>query len=570
MAQEPKREPISDKKRLQKRLSSLQTERSGWMSVWQELSDHIQPFSGRFSTDQRNRATRNFNNIIDDAATGSLEILAAGLMSGLTSPARPWFRLGVPESTGLRDDHAVKSWLADCQRVLLGVFAKSNTYHALHFVYKQLGLFGTACSVVMDDYDTVLHHYPVPVGEFLLASDFRGNVNTVYREFDKTVEELVGEFGYSNCSVNVRNLYDQNALDRWHTIFHSIEPRKSRDPMRADAKNMAFRSTYFEKGGNDELLLRDGGMTKFRALCPRWDKEGGDVYGTSPAMRALGAVKQLQHEQIRKANGIDQMTKPAVQVPMSMRNSEVDMLPGGVTFVDMAGPNSAIRNLMDVRINLEHLGLDIQEVRQRIRAAFYTDLFLLITNSTDTQKTATEIAERHEEKMLVLGPVLERLQSELLAPLIEIGFDRCAEIGLLPEPPEVLAGMPLEIEYISVLAQAQRMIATNGIDRFVGAIGAVAAFKPAVLDKFNEDKWADTYAELLGVDPDIVRSDEDVAAIRQARAQAEQQARMAEAVNMAADSAAKLGNVNLDQNTAASSVIEQLSGYGAPTAEASA
>jgi len=556
------RDGLSDKARIVRRMNLLKSERAGWLPMYQDLSDYIQPYAGRFYVTDRNRGElHQFNNIIDDCATEALDILAAGLMGGLTSPARPWFRLGVGDPK-LRDDHDVKIWLAECQRLLLDVFAKSNTYLALHNLYYELGLFGTACSVVMDDFDTVIHHYTSPVGEFCLASDFRGRVNTLYREFQKTVAEVVREFGYDNCSPATRALYDRNSLDAWVTVCHAIEPREDRDPECRDARHKAWRSTYFEMRGDDRTLLRDSGFESFRVLAPRWHKTGGDIYGRSPGMRALGAVKQLQHEQLRKAQGIDQLTRPALQVPMSLKGGEVDMLPGGVTYVDAAGSQSAVRNLMEVGIDLNHLLADIEDTRRRIRAAFYSDLFLMISSSTDVQKTAAEIAERHEEKMLVLGPVLERLESELLRPLIDITFERCARAGILPEPPEVLHGMPLEIEYISVLAQAQRMIATNGIDRWVGGLGSVAQFKPEVLDKFNADRWADEYGDLLGVPPDLINSDDTVAGVRQQRAQAQAQTAQVAHAGMIADAAAKLGKVPTTGGNVASDVMSQLTGYG--------
>lgn len=559
------RPELPDKARLVKRLTALKSERAPWLPMYQDLSDNIQPYAGRFYATDRNRGDMHtFNNIIDDTATAALDILAAGLMGGLTSPARPWFRLGVGDPT-LKDDHEVKTWLSECQRIMLNVFAKSNTYLALHNVYYELGLFGTACSVVMDDYDSVIHHYTSPVGEFCLAADFKGRTNTLYREFQKTVGEVVREFGYENCSISTKTLYDRNALDSWITVYHTLEPRVVRDPTKLDGKNKPWRSTYFEVRGDDKTMLRDGGMDEFRALAPRWHKTGGDIYGRSPGMRALGAVKQLQHEQIRKANGIDQMTRPSLQAPMSLKNSDIDMLPGGITFVDTPGSGAAVQNLMNVNIDLNHLSQDMEEVRQRIRAAFYSDLFLLITGSTDVQKTAAEIAERHEEKMLVLGPVLERLDNELLRPLIDITFNRCSAAGMFPPAPEALHDHALEIEYISVLAQAQRMIATNGIDRWVGALGSVSAFKPDVLDKFNSDKWADSYGDLLGVDPDMINSDDQVAAIRQQRAEAQKQAQMAQQANMAADTAAKLGSVQTPNGNMTTDLMNQISGYGSPS-----
>jgi hypothetical protein len=288
---------------------------------------------------------------------------------------------------------------------------------------------------------------------------------------------------------------------------------------------MPFRSVYFEKGGESSKILRESGFKKFPGLCPRWAVLGGDIYGSSPAMEALGDVKQLQHEHLRKAQAIDYMTQPPLQAPTSMSGQGVNMIPGGVTYVDAVTPQGAIRSAFDVRLDLSHLLADIQDVRQRIEACFYADLFRMLSIGPTQQMTATEVAERHEEKLLMLGPVTERMQNEVHGPLIDRTFEAIIAAGLVPPPPPELQGRELNVEFISLLAQAQREVSGNGMDRFVRRIGEVAAIKPEVLDKLDVDRWADAYADLLGVDPELVVPGERVALVRQARA--EQQAEIA-------------------------------------------
>src|SRR3569832_815757 len=200
------------------------------------------------------------------------------------------------------------------------------------------------------------------------------------------------------------------------------------------------------------------------------------------------------------------MTKPPLQVPTSMKNRDVETLPGGISFVDSANPNGGIKTVFDVNLNLQYLLEDIQDVRGRINSAFYSDIFRMMSDDQSGRMTATEVAERHEEKMILLGPVIERLQNELLDPLIEMTFKRMLTAGIVPPPPEELQGQELSVELVSMLAQAQRAIATNGVDRFVGNLGAIAQYKPEVLDKFDADKWADTYSDMLGVSPHETKS----------------------------------------------------------------
>lgn len=546
---------ITKRDKYQSRWAALKTERSAYESHWRDLNTNLLPRSGRFLGQNPNQPARTTNTIYDNTGTRALRVLAAGMMSGMTSPARPWFRLATSDSD-LMKYGPVKVWLNAVTRKMLEVFAASNTYQTLHSMYEELGAYGTAGSIVMDDFDNVICHYPLTIGEYALGADYRGNVDTIYREFKKTTAQIVKEFGLENCSAAIRSQYDSGTLDAWHSIIHAIEPRADRDPTKRDGKNKRFASCYFELSADEGKYLRESGFDHFPALAPRWHKLGGDIYGSSPGMEALGDIKQLQHEQLRKANGIDYQTKPPVQIPVGQKGSEVNFLPGGVSYVEGNGQTAGIRNAFEVRIDLNHLLLDIQDVRGRIESSFYADLFLMLATSSASNMTATEVAERHEEKLLMLGPVLERLHNELLDPLVEMTFAKLLAAGALPPPPEELSGKDLNIEFVSMMAQAQRAIGVNSIDRFVGSIGAVSQYKPDVLDKVDTDKYVDIIAEDLGINPELVVASDQVALIRQQRAQAQQQAQMAEQASLAARTARDLGATPISPDNAAGALIQ--------------
>ena len=553
--------PTRDK--LFTRWGMLKTERATWWAHWQEITNYLLPRSGRYFVQDRDKGWRRHNNIYDNTGTRALRVLGAGMMAGATSPARPWFRLGTADPE-LNNYQPVKLWLQDVTQRMQIVFQKSNTYRTLHQMYEELGAFGTAASIVLPDYQTAIHHYPVTIGEYAIAQDYQGKVCTLYREFEKTVGEIVKEYGYNNCSTVVKNKYDRGSLDQWIRLIHAIEPRADRDIRKKDAKNMAWGSYTFEVGGNPHTFLRESGFKEFPALVPRWATAGGDIYGNSTGMEVLGDVKQLQHEQLRKAQAIDYQTKPPLQVPTSMKNRDVETLPGGVSFYD--GQTAGIKTAFEVNLNLQHLVGDIQDVRERIRGGFYADLFLMLANATDTRMTATEVAERHEEKLLMLGPVLERLHNELLDPLIDMTFTRMIEAGLVPPPPPELQGMELNVEFVSMLAQAQRAIGTNSVDRYVANLGAVAGFKPDVLDKFDSDQWADVYADMLGVDPKLIVPSDKVALLREARGKAEAAKAQMEAAHSMSESARNLGTVQTGPDSnAAMDIMNQFSGYNSPS-----
>lgn len=562
------REGVPRRDKLQTRWGQLKAERASWWAHWQEISTYLLPRNGRFFVQDRNKGWRRHNAIYDSTATRALRVLAAGMMAGATSPARPWVKLA-PVDPSIAKSHNVQLWLAEVTRRILAVFARSNTYRVLHQMYEELGAFGTACAIVLPDAKDDIHLYPVTVGEFALAQDFQGNICTCYREFDKTVGELVTEFGYENCAISTQNLYDQGNLDAWVTIIHAIEPRTDRDPTKLDVKNKPWRSVYFEIGSDPGHYLRESGFDVFPVIAPRWSLAGGDVYGGSPGQEALGDIKGLQHKQLRLAQVIDYQTKPPLQVPSSLKNRDVETLPGGVTFVDGNSPGSGIKTTFEVNLNPSHLLMNIQDDRQRINSAFSADMFLMLASDQGTGRmTATEVAERHEEKMLQLGPVLERLHDEMLEPLIDLTFSYLLQAGKLPPIPEELAGQDIKPEFISVLSQAQRAIGVNSVERFVVALGSIAQFKPEALDKFDADAWVDETAEALGVPPEMIVPNEEAEQLRQARNQAMAAQQQAAASEQVSKTASNLANIPTTDRNALTDVMSNLTGYTTPGPEA--
>lgn len=533
-----------------KRWNALTSERSSWLPVWQDIKRFIAPDMGRFSTSERNKGERQDADILDNSGTRAMRTLGAGLIAGLSSPAQPWFELKSGNREA-RNVPAVKQWLADVREQMMDIFAESNVYRSLHTIYEELAAFGTACAVVMEDFENVVHLHVLTAGEYALATDSKGKVNALYREYDMTVEQLVEEFGIDKVSDSVRRLYNSGELDQWVTVLHAIEPRPltgRRD--RVGAQALPWREVYVEKSRAAKDVLRESGYKKFNVLAPRWIINGRNVYGTSPGRDALGDVKQLQQEQLRKSQAIDYQTKPPLQGPTALKNQHVDMLPGGFSYADVTSPGGGIRPLFEVRLDLSALREDIVDVRQRISRAFYEDLFRMISDMDKSGITARQIAEQHSEKLMMLGPVIERVGNEALATLIELTFDMMLDAGIVAEPPEELAGAPLTVEFTSILAQAQKQAGASAIDRLIGTVGAMAGMMPDAIDKLDPDQIVDEYAHVLGVNPKLLRAEESLQALRQGRqqmqAQQMQAAQQAQAASTAKDlAAAQTGGNNM-------------------------
>lgn len=516
--------------KMESRRGALTKERSSFIPHWQEISEFISPRTSRYLRSDRNKGDKVGQKIINETATLALRTLESGLMAGMSSPARPWFVLG-PHDPGMKEFGPVKEWLDTVSRMMREVFSRSNIYSILPKAYGSLGGYGTAAFGVVEDEKEVIRCYPFPVGSFMIDTNERMTVDTIYREFSMTVRQLVAKFGLEACSLSVRALWDRGSYGEWVDVVHAIEPNFAKLVGKANSRDKAYLSVYYEAGKDKERPLSVKGFDEFPAISPRWYVNGEDAYGSRcPAMDALGSVKALQLEELRKYQAIDYHVRPPQAADATLRNTGPDLLPGGMTWIPgmNSGATGGIRPVYQTDPNaVAVLTEDIREVENRIRRVFYEDLMLMLATGENSQMTAREVEERHQEKLLVLGPMMEQQNDDLFDPLIDRTFNIMLRRGMFPKPPDELQGQALRVEYISIMAQAQKLIGVASLERFVGFVGQVATFNPEALDKVDLDQAIDEYGEMTGVSSKIVVPDQVVAQKRAARAQAQQSQQMA-------------------------------------------
>lgn len=507
---------------LRSRLDELKRLREPWLAKWREVSDYISPFSGRFEITDK-QETRSYRFIFDNEAGRSVDILTSGLASSATSPVRPWFSLTNPSLKNKPNDISLKKKYAKMERLLLEVFQRSNTYNSLHMLYRDLCLFGVGVDLIYEDEENVIRHHILPVGEYCLQVNEKGIVDTLYREFVYTAKQAVQFFGYENLSTYIQESYDDGFLDRDFRFCHAIEPRVDRDPNSKKSKDMPFASYYFCLDDNSEDIIKESGFREFPALCPRWDALSGATYGLSPAITALPTVKQLQMEVNAKAEILELMAKPPMQAPSIIHNKYRTIGPDQIFFTMNTGQDQQIKPIYQPSGGIQAITADIATLQQSIRSTFFVDLFLMIQQAQDDRKTATEIYALKEEKMLVLGSVVERLQHELLAPLVRITYAKLVEMNLVEALPT-----GLDVEFRSMLAQSQLAVDINSIDRFLSMVQALSTSDPSVIDLIDMDQLVRGYADRMVVPPDMLRQDKDVQQIRDQRNQQMQEQQNAE------------------------------------------
>lgn len=523
----------------------LRVNRYSWWTHWRELADYFLPrrYKWIITPNQMARGSPINQHILDSTGVICARNLASGLVSGKSSPTRPWFKLKIGRLDSTQTS-PVSLWLAECERLLYLIFAESNFYNSIATFYYDLVIFGTAVLLIYEDFENVINCYNPCAGEYYI--DIDGNYRPVvfYREFTMTVSALVGEFGEENVSDSILALYRSNDganLTRELVVAHSIEPNTDgRAKEFGFSDRFAFRECYWEWGGttapqggtsSPAIFLRRKGYYEQLNICGRWDLVSNDAYGRSPGMDALPDQKQCQLETRRKAQAIDKMVNPPLVADVQLKNQPASLLPGGITYVSgySASGKPGFASVYDTKFPVNEITEDLNEVRERLKRTFFNDVLSPISQyETRSNVTAVEQDMRKAESLVMLGPALERIDNECLKPTVERVFAIASRAGIFPPAPPELQGKNLSLEFVSMLAQAQSATAAAGIERIFSIAGNIAAIDPAGVDVIDFDYGLDKMSYLLNNDPKLIRSPEALASIRNRREQQQEQATRAE------------------------------------------
>lgn len=590
------------KTRYEVRRNMMNQDRETWRSHWLDCKNLFLPYRSRWLDDGGvpNRGNKKMQYIVDNCPMLALRTMQAGLMAGMTNPARPWFRVK-PEDDAIYEQDGVAEWCEAVTDAIHQILAKSNFYRQMPVFYSEIGCFGTAA---MGEYElaqdaskphrALINFMTYTAGEYWVAQDEENNVNTFIRKYKWTVRQVVEKFvsdpyddedpDWENISPMTKALWRNRRWDTWVDIIHVMEPNDQWEAGTLGTKGMKTRSVYYELGGDPYQLLKILGYHNQPVKVARWDVNSDSVWGHSPAMYALGDAKQLMIQQKRKMQAIDKQMEPPLIGDAGIKKTTVSQLPGDVTWVETASANTfGLKPLYEVKPDLAAFQIEHEDNRKRIRAAMYEDVFQMMRSLDDTLKagiTATEINARKQEQLLELGPLLDRLNGEFFGPTIDDIFDIAARRSKLawqhilrnlpvplnaemyfPPPPKALQGVRLKVDYISILAQAVRVAEVQGINGITSYVLQIAPTKPEILDKVDFDKGVAILAERTGVPPEMIVSDKVVQQIRaqrqKAQAQAAQAQQATQTAQVASQAAKNLGQTPVGGNNALETLLGQ-------------
>lgn len=545
---------------LEGRLIGLRVNRYSWWTHWRELADYFLPrrYKWIVTPNQMARGAPINQHILDSTGCLSARNLASGLVSGKSSPTQNWFRIkiGHIDST---ETSPISLWLAEVERLLYLIFAESNFYNAIAVFYHDLVIFGTASLLIYEDFDNVINCINPCLGEYYVDIDGKYRPVVFYREFTMTVYAVVKEFGIENVSAPVRKLYESNDganLARELIVAHAIEPNDSRAREFGISPRFKFREAYWEWGGSTSPqggaasppgFLRKTGYHEQPNITARWDIVSNDAYGRSPGMDALPDQKQIQLETRRKAQAIDKMVNPPMVADIQLKNQPASLLPGGITYVSgyTSSGKPGFASAYDSKFPVQEITEDLNEAKERIGKTFFNDVLKVASQfETRSNVTAVEWDMRKSEALVMLGPALERIDFEALKPTLERVFAIANRAGVFPPPPPEIQGQLMNIEFISMLQQAQQAAAAGGIERLFQLAGGLVGVDPASMDNIDVDYGLDKYSSLMNNDPKLIRSPTALAQIRQKREQDQQAAQQAALAEQLSKGAANLSSAS--------------------------
>lgn len=507
-----------------KRQEQLAADRSVWEEAWSELADYVLPRRAdfqikRLAGEQRVRAGK----VFDSTPVLANEMLAAGLHSLLTNPDSDWFRLEMDDHA-INEIDAVREWLEDARRRMTLVFQtpSSGFAPAMHELYMDLGAFGTGCMLIEDGVRFRTFH----LAEIFPVENQAGLIDTIYRRFSWTARQIAERFGEAVLPAEIKNAatgmmggggHDKRP-DKTFEIVHCVAPRPVRDPRRLDNRNMAFMSVYVDV--KTKTVLEESGFREFPYVVPRWAKIPGEKFGRSPAWTMLPDIKMLNAMQRTVLKGAQKTVDPPLLIADDGVIQPLSTVPGGLNYggVDANGRQLVQPLATGARIDI---GLEmIERLREHIRFAFMAPLMMTPDSPV---KTATEVVIERDERLRLMSPVLGRLQTEFLGPLIERVFAILARRGAFRPAPEILQGRAFSVRYVSPVARAQRSGDLVEFARTMEMVGPMGALDPTVYDNFDFDKGAREISQITGISAKFVRDPQEVEVLRAARQEAQQQ-----------------------------------------------
>ena len=539
------------------RWGCMKDRRESFEDHWRDIADFIMPRSYRWlDEDWQKRGNKANKKIIDPSGTLSARAMEAAFSASIIPTSRPWKKLAV--SGELKDNYQVRSYLEATTEIMDAAILETNFYQEGGKLFMMTGVFGTGAMLIEEDDEDDFRCETLPTGSYWLGIDSKRRVNQFAREIELTATQMEEMFGYDNLSTQVQSAIDRKQGDKEsRKILHWIGPNEKYGQGTMLAM-LPWTSIYVDPSDtNKDRPLRTGYYEDFPVITPRWRVMGDDVYGLDcPGMVALGHIKELQAAHKQMAKAIEKMVTPPTQRPEGTMRKGIDVTPGADNVVANRGASQdGIKPLYQINFDINGVRQHIEDLRSQIREAFFYNLFLMVASERRSGTKAREIDELHEEKMIILSTVYEQFSQEFLDPAVERIFNILNRKGRFPVPPPELQGQKLDVEYVSVMANAMKLVGIGNMDRGLAVLGQVASIDPTVLDEISLPRFFRAYTDRLGVDNRVMASPQEVEDKKAQRAQSMAAAQQQQQAVVQADVAQTLSSAKTDEDNALTQLL---------------
>jgi hypothetical protein len=541
------------KKRMFARLTALAERRAPHLKDWQKITQVIRPARGTYLEETDSEVSKRPTSMINSTPATASRTLSAGMIGGASSPAYEWFKFELDDSD-LNKWGPAKVALEQRERIVQRYLAASNFYQMMETLYGDAGDFGTGVGII-DRHPRDLFTCKVfSPGQYYIDVDEHGDIDTIYMKYQESVINIMSRWKDS-ASARVKEAYDKGNYNQKFTLIQVIEPNQIIDPDRGDWHGKPWVKFIFEENVKDEgenFYLETSGFEEWPGFNLRWELASGNIWGWGPGLLALGDAAALQTVEFRDAQGIEKAVKPMLQAPIFLKNQPISQTPGGVTYVDPYQANQAkVEPIYQIQPGiLQALIQSIERHERRINEVYFKDLFLMLATTDRREITAREVEEKHQEKLLNLGPVLMRTHRDALNNAIIRIYRILDSAGVFPPAPPELKQRALSVRYVSSLAYAQRAAGASALERFFGFTGNLAGVYPQVIHKVDIFQGLDYYADAVGVPAEVMVSSDDAKASAQQQAAAQAAPAQAAAGKDAASAAQLLSQTDTTRPSA--------------------
>jgi len=490
--------------------------RSNLDSMFYDAQRYIRPNSDKFDHGHTPMQEDGSRELYDDTAVWCNQMFANGLSANLIPKADRWFYLRITNRAQKDVTAEETAYLQAVADRITHEFSlpQSQFYSSSHECFLDIGAYGTS-PVQISEVNGVVNFRSRPLADVFFDTDQYGTVDTVFYRCYKTARQLMQAF--PNVE-DMEGFNKDNSVHNKYELVYTIEPNTDKAAKKGSrvGKGRPHKVTYWCPALKEPL--QESGSSYFTFLVPRWSKLADEVYGRGPAFSCLSQIRALNKmvkEALTSAEYLNFPTLTAeedsIMLPMKYGSRQIMFHEAGSEKPSPILAGNQPQYVMEL----------IRMYRDSVNRSFFVDQ--IIRQEKKERQSVMEIQDTRGQMLNQLAPLLNRMETEYLGPAIEATFELLDRSGQLPEKPASLSGASLDISYSSPASQSQFATRLSDISAFMQDIAPLAQVKPEIMETVNAQKLLSSYAKYRNIDPDVIKTEEEMSEIQQAAQEQNQQ-----------------------------------------------